>query len=150
MPTPQKTAAPPSLLYLVKQLELAVRARLDDILRPAGITSLQYTALTVLERRSGLTTAGLARNSFVTDQTMAGMVNALEDRGLISRQHDQEDRRRRVILLTDAGRDVLDRFRDEVTALETRMVSGLGPDESATLRHYLGTCHAALSARPPH
>ena len=37
------------LLYLVKQVELAVRARLDELLRPDGLTALQYTALTVLE-----------------------------------------------------------------------------------------------------
>ena len=44
-------AAPqPMLLYLVKQVELAVRSHLDNLLRSAGLTALQYTALTVLER----------------------------------------------------------------------------------------------------
>ena len=34
----------PMLLYLVKQVELAVRSHLDNLLRPAGLTALQYTA----------------------------------------------------------------------------------------------------------
>jgi hypothetical protein len=54
-------AAEPTLLYVMKQLELAVRSRLDDIVRPAGLTALQYTALTVLERRPDLTSSQLAR-----------------------------------------------------------------------------------------
>jgi DNA-binding MarR family transcriptional regulator len=146
MPSPRT----PGLLYLIKQLELAARARLDDLLRPEALTSLQYTALTVLERRSELTTAELARNSFVTDQTMAGMVATLEERGFIARKTDPHDRRRRVIRLTDKGERVLDRVRDQVTELEARMVSGLGPYETDDFRHYVGLCHAALADRPPH
>ena len=72
-----RQAAEPTLLYLLKQVELAVRSHLDDLLRPAGLTALQYTALTVLERRPDLTSAQLARNSFVTAQTMADMVTTL-------------------------------------------------------------------------
>ena len=93
--------APPStLLYLMKQVELAVRAELDDLTRPAGLTALQYTALTVLERHPDLTAAHLARHSFVTGQSMADMVTALLDRGLIERHRDPGDRRRLVIALT--------------------------------------------------
>ena len=66
------------LLYLVKQVELAVRARLDELLRPDGLTALQYTALTVLERHPDMSVAQLARNSFVTAQSMADMVAALK------------------------------------------------------------------------
>src|SRR5689334_14560427 len=54
-PTGRGTKAAPSLLYLVKRTELAVRARLDEVLKPSGLTALQYTALTVLERHDGLT-----------------------------------------------------------------------------------------------
>ncbi|MEV4145694.1 MarR family transcriptional regulator [Amycolatopsis sp. NPDC049691] len=146
----QPEAAGPGLLYLVKQLELAVRARLDEVLRPVALTPLQYTALTVLERRSGLTTAELARNSFVTDQAMADMVVALERRGLIAREGDPRDRRRRVIGLTDPGQELLDRVRDDVTALEHRMVSQLDQRDAARFRAYVVACHAALADRPSH
>ena len=52
---------PPTLLYLMKQVELSVRAELDAMTRPEGLTALQYTALTVLERHPDLTSAHLAR-----------------------------------------------------------------------------------------
>lgn len=134
----------------MKQVELAVRARLDDLLKPSGITALQYTALTVLERRADLSAAELARNSFVTTQTMADMVTALEDRGLISRQRDPNNRRRLMIRLTDTGRTLLDRHRAEVAALEAKMLTGLTDRQSANLRSYLYACRAALADRPPH
>lgn len=53
-------------LYLVKRLELAIRARMDEVLRPHGLTTLQFTALTALRDRDGLSSAQLARRSFVT------------------------------------------------------------------------------------
>src|ERR1700710_3119267 len=116
-------AAPPTLLYLMKQVELAVRARLDELVRPMGLTALQYTALTVLERHPDLTSAHLARHSFVTSQSMADMVTALLDRGLIDRHRDPADRRRLVISLTPDGQRLLHGLRPRVAALEARMLS---------------------------
>lgn len=139
----------PTLLYLVKQVELALRARLDEALRSVPVTALQYTALTVLERRSDLSTAQLARNAFVTDQSAADMVRALEERGLILRVPDPEDRRRRVLRLTDAGRDLLDQVRGDVYEVETRMLAPLSTDEAEALHRYLAICRAALASAPP-
>ena len=144
-----RAAAPagsePMLLYLVKQVELVVRSHLDNLLRPAGLTALQYTALTVLERHPDMSAAQLARNSFVTAQSMADMITALEGRGLIERHRDQADRRRLVVALTSAGRELLDDYRDQVTALEERMLAGLSGGETSQLRRSLHACRANLA-----
>jgi DNA-binding MarR family transcriptional regulator len=136
------------LLYLVKQVELAIRARLDDIFRPIGLTALQYTALTVLERHDNMSSAQLARHSFVTAQSMADMIAALEARQLIERHRDPGDRRRLVVALTAEGSALLDRYRDEVRSLEEGMLAGLRDEEVTSFRASLSTCHANLSRRP--
>lgn len=136
---------PPSLLYVVKQVELAVRARLDDLLRPHGLTTATYTALTVLERRDGLSTADLARNSFVTPQAMADIVGALEARGHIVRTPDPGHGRRLRTGLTPAGRTLLATVAADVEALEERMLAGLDHAERTALRTHLDSCRAALS-----
>ncbi len=138
------------MLYLQKQVELAVRSHLDDLLKPAEITALQYTALTVLERHPDLTSAQLARNSFVTTQSMADMVTTLEARGLIERHRDPADRRRLVIGLTSDGRALIRRYRGKVKDLERRMLSGLTDQQVGELRRYLYACRVALSDGPPH
>jgi DNA-binding MarR family transcriptional regulator len=140
----------PTLLYVMKQVELAVRSALDDIVRPDGLTALQYTALTVLERHPNLTSAQLARNSFVTAQAMADMVSALRDLGLIERHRDERDRRRLVLALTPPGRKLLGRYRDQVAALEDRMLVGLTDRQIAQLRESLLSCRAALTGHLPH
>ncbi|MYU11173.1 MarR family transcriptional regulator [Streptomyces sp. SID8361] len=128
----------------MKQVELVTRSCLDDLLRPAGLTALQYTALTVLERQPDLTSAQLARNSFVTAQTMTDMVKALTAQQLIARHQDAKDRRRLVLSLTSEGRALLDRFRDAVADLEATMLAGLAANDIAGLRRMLLICRANL------
>src|SRR5215469_5392797 len=139
------TEPAPLLLYMVKRVELAVRARLDEIVRPAGLTALQYTALTVLERHDDMSSAQLARQSFVTAQSMADMVTTLQRRGLIDRHRDRADRRRLVVSLTAEGLVLLDRYRDEVAALEAAMIAGLSGQRIGELRAVLNTCYDNLS-----
>ena len=135
----------PLLLYLVKRVELAVRARIEDIVRPAGLTTNQYTALTVLERHDDMSSAQLARLSFVTAQSMADVITSLEGRRLIERHRDRADRRRLVVSITGAGQVLLDRYRDEVAALEKSMLAGLSEDETAALRGVLNIMYDNVS-----
>ncbi|SFC68833.1 DNA-binding transcriptional regulator, MarR family [Nocardioides terrae] len=140
----QQAAAPPTLLYLMKQVELAVRAELDELARPVGLTALQYTALTVLERHPDLTSAHLARHSFVTAQSMADMVTNLIGRKLIERHRDPADRRRLVIALTPEGQGLLDHLRPQVAALEHQMLSLMSDAQAGELRRSVELCRQAL------
>jgi len=133
-----------SVLYAVKRVEQVIRSRLDDLLKPSGITALQYTALTVLERHDGLPAAQLARNSFVTPQSMADMVRALEERRLIIRERNPGNRRELLIRLTDAGRQLLDDHAESVAALEERMVGNLSPRQLDQFRTALAASYQAL------
>ncbi|MFE7646912.1 MarR family winged helix-turn-helix transcriptional regulator [Streptomyces phaeoluteigriseus] len=137
--------APPSLLYMVKQVELVVRSHLDELVRPSGITALQYTALTVLERHDGLSAAQLARDSFVTAQSIADVVRSLESRGLIRRERNPRNRRELLILLTVEGREVLDRHAGPVRELEERMVRDLTDRQAEQFRLALSKAWQALS-----
>jgi DNA-binding MarR family transcriptional regulator len=129
----------------VKRVELAVRAHLDELLRPVGITALQYTAMTVLERHDGVPAAQLARESFVTAQSMADMVRTLEKGGLIARVRNLRNRRELLIHLTDSGRQALADVAEQVVELEQRMISSLTPEEAGNFRLALTQAWQALS-----
>lgn len=142
-PAEQQAAAPPLTLYLVKRLELAVRALLDDALRPLGLTTLQYTALTVLEASGALSSAQLARRSFLRPQTMHEMVLALEKRGLIARTPKPDNRRVLLAGLTDAGRALLTDCAPAVGEVEHALLADLSPGQRATFRE--GLQHGVLA-----
>jgi DNA-binding MarR family transcriptional regulator len=138
-----------TLLYLIKQVELAVRRALDDVVAAADLTTLQYTALTVLERHPGITSAELARNSFVRAQTMAEMVTFLLGRGLITRERDDENRKQYLLTLSPEGKRVLDDLYDHVADVEARMLDGFDVGQTEILRIYLVRCRRSLSGHAP-
>lgn len=143
---PERT---PSLtLYVVKQLELVTRARLDALLKPSGVTALQYTALSVLERRPSMSSSDLARASFVRVQSTSDLIAALVRRGLIERAVDPENRRRLLISLTDAGYEFLQTYDPLVAELESEMLAGLSEDERGDFRRLL--VHARHNIDPAH
>lgn len=135
---------PPSTLYLVKQLELAIRAQLDALLRPAGVTALQYTALSVLARRPQMSSADLARRSFVRPQSMSDLVAGLERHEFIARAPDPDNRRKLLIALTDTGRSFLAEYEPRVAEIERRMLGALTDAEQADMRAWLESCLAQL------
>lgn len=137
-----------TLLYLVKQLELAVRSRLDRVVAEAGLTTIQYTALTVLERHPDMTSAVLARLSFVRAQTMAELVAVLDQRGLIERHPDPNSRRQNLIRLTDAGRAVLEQLREPVARIEQEMTATTSAARIETTRAALHAWRDALADEP--
>ncbi len=137
--------SPPStpratLLYEVKRLELAVRAKLDEVLKPRGVSVSQYTAITVLEHRNDVTSAALARRSFVTAQAMGDVVMALERRGLVVRHRDPAHARRLTIALTAAGRMLLAEVREDVAKVEIHMTRSLSAENCDHLRQLLSAC----------
>jgi len=137
-----------TLLYLIKQVELAVREALDDVVATVDLTTLQYTALTVLERHPGITSAELARNSFVRAQSMAEMVTVLLDRELVSRERDEHNRRQYLLALSDQGQRVLDQVFDAVADIESKMLEAFDAGQTEILRTYLLRCRHNLTGTP--
>ncbi|MBN6039006.1 MarR family winged helix-turn-helix transcriptional regulator [Amycolatopsis sp. 195334CR] len=135
----------PLTLYLVKRLELVIRARMDEALRPKGLTTLQFTALTALRRRSGLSSAQLARRSFVTPQTMNEMVRWLEERGHIERTRDPANRRVLLLALTPAGETLLAECDPLVEAIEAELLAAIPEVQHPLLRQSLELGYNALA-----
>lgn len=139
-------SAPPRVTYLVKRLELAIRAELDAIVGDFGVTALQYTALSVLARHPGMSGAQLARRSFVSAQAGSEMVAVLERKGLIRRSPHEANRRVLRIGLTGEGSALLAACDAAVDRLEQRMLEGVSVTRRDGLRADLMACIGALSS----
>jgi DNA-binding MarR family transcriptional regulator len=147
---PQPAPEPPSLLYLIKQVELVVRSRLDEVVAPYGLTASQYTALSVLARHPGITAAQLARNSFVRTQTMAQLIGYLEGGGLLRRERDPRIRRQILIFLTPEGQRVINELAEPTARIEAEIKAALPSTQARVLPEMLGRIRHALSGSHPH
>ncbi|MET0388630.1 MAG: MarR family transcriptional regulator [Polyangiales bacterium] len=140
----------PRLSYLIKWVERGIRSELDAALRPVGVSTPEYTTLSVLRSRSGLSSAQLARRAFVSGQAMNQLVIAIEKRGWIERSADPRHGKILRATLTLKGAEVL-RACDKATAhVEKALLSQLTREQAANLREALNACADALSRASGH
>lgn len=138
-------ATAPRLTYLVKQVQEALLARLNEITRQFGLTAKQYTALSVLQTYPGLSSAALGRLTFVTSQAANEMVTTLERKRFLTRSVDQANRRRLEVQLTRAGTRAVAQLDELVDQLELEVFGDIGSADQARLRYMLHTCLESLS-----
>ncbi len=75
----------------------------------AGVSGLQYGVLQFLRHHNG-TISELSRKMMLAPATLVPVVDALEQKGLVERGKDPQDRRRTPLLLTAGGLETLERM----------------------------------------
>jgi DNA-binding MarR family transcriptional regulator len=136
----------PRISYVVARLDRALRRAIGARMRPFGLTTLQYTTLSVIGRRDGLSISQLARRSYMSRQAMSEVIEVLEQRGLIERSPHPSHRRILPAALTEQGRDVLAACEAAVDEVEAEMLSGLSPAQRAALQEGLYSAVHGLQA----
>lgn len=126
--------------YLLKRAQSKLRARMDDALRPIGLTTSQYAVLAILEEDVALSNAELARRSFITPQTMNKILETLESRGLVERRPHASHGRILETRLTSIGASIVRRCHKAVHAIEDQMLSRLEVAERERFADYLARC----------
>lgn len=110
--------------------------RLDDVLRPFGLTRGSFNALQVLAGAEGpLMPKDVTARLTVTTATVTGLLDTLEARRLASRRPHPTDRRSVLVEVTEAGRRLLAELEPHLIEQEKVWVEGVPqPDRERLLR----------------
>jgi DNA-binding MarR family transcriptional regulator len=120
-----------SLGYLLKEASSALRAAMEEVLRPLGMSVTHYSCLELLAQRPGLSGSELARGAFVTRQSMNVLLQALERDGYVTRAADEPVGKVLPARLTPRGRRSLEKATAAVRSVEVRMLAGMTETEQA-------------------
>src|SRR3954466_10108459 len=120
-----------SLGYLLKQASSALRAAMEEVLRPLGMSVTHYSCLELLAQRPGLSNSELARGAFVTRQSMNVLLQTLERDGYVTRPAQAPVGKALPTRLTASGRASLQKASAAVRSVEVRMLAGLTEPEQA-------------------
>ncbi|MEU5321153.1 MarR family transcriptional regulator [Streptomyces sp. NPDC021056] len=132
-----------SLGYLLKEASSALRAAMEEVLRPLGMSVTHYSCLELLAQRPGLSNSELARGAFVTRQTMNVLLQALERDGYVTRPAEAAVGKVLPTRLTPRGRRSLEKASAAVRSVEARMQAGLTETErSEAFRHLQSMIHS--------
>ena len=132
--------------YVLKCAQHVLRSRMDEALRPLGLTTPQYTVLSAVELDAGISNASLARAALVSPQSMHGVLaNLVRDR-LLLRDPDPVHGRILRSNLTKRGRQVLAEAHKRVREVEDVMIASIGREGAMRLADALSKCAESLGA----
>jgi DNA-binding MarR family transcriptional regulator len=118
-----------------------ITRRLIDAERPLlethGLSMWGYIALSHLAREPAGTQLALAQSMRYDKTRLIGLLDELEDDGLIRRTVDPTDRRARIVTLTEAGQARHAAARADIRAMEDELLEVLSPAERTRLRDTL-------------
>lgn len=129
-------ALPGHYIRRLQQIAVAVFLQATEV---HGITPVQYAALNQVARMPGVDQRTLARSIGLDTSTIAAVIDRLEARGLMQRQASTEDRRVRLLSLTDAGEELLAAVGPDVMKAQDRMLHPLNRTERAEFMRMLRT-----------
>jgi DNA-binding MarR family transcriptional regulator len=105
---------PPSLLalpsYITAQVSKYGRRHLEAVLREQGLRLGHLAILAALDDFGPMSQQQLADSLDFDKSHLVGRIDVLEERDLVTRAQDPDDRRRHRVVLTSAGRTLLSRL----------------------------------------
>ena len=109
--------------------------RVEDLLKPYGISATQYNVLRILR---GAGQGGLCRNELrdrmlTRMPDMTRLLDRMEEAGLVTRSREQEDRRMVLTQITARGKELLGELDRPMTELHRDQLAALTKDHLRTL-----------------
>jgi DNA-binding MarR family transcriptional regulator len=132
---PQELVA--STSFLLKRLGFAAKERAMDAYEGADLHPYHHAILAVLDEHDRETQGEIADALGYDRGQLVGLLDELEDKGLVERERDKQDRRRQIVRVTPAGRRTLGKARDLSRRLDDEFLAPLGEREREQLHSLL-------------
>ena len=121
----------------LRQAARRVTKLYDDALAPIGLGANQFSILTRLSLVGPSTIQDLARLLVMDRSTLGHLLRPLEKRGFVKLEVSEQDRRSRMVSLTEAGKAAVAKARPLWAAAQRRFESAFGKEAAFELRAVL-------------
>jgi DNA-binding MarR family transcriptional regulator len=126
-----------STAFLLKRLGFTAKEQAMRAYEDTGLSPYHYAILIALDADTHKTQRSIADALGYDRGQLVGLLDELEERGLVERRRDPSDRRRQVVEMTAAGKRALKQLRGVAQRLEDELLSPLDPAEQDRLHALL-------------
>lgn len=126
-----------SLGYLIRRAQIKIFQEFAHFFEALDVKPAQFSALEVIHNNPGLRQTALAEALGIQRTNMVGMLDKLQQRGLIERQPSAKDLRAHELYLTGKGEKLLDHLHRQFFEHETLLRQRLGEDNYQLVRENL-------------
>ena len=141
----QQVLAPYNVGYRVKLLSQLLTRKFTERLEPFGLTPFHWLVLCCLWQEDGLPTSSIGEKLQQVGGTLTGVLDRMEERGLIRRERDSSDRRIWRIWITDAGKQLETVLPPIAADLRDEAMRGIAHSEREQFSQLLNRAIANLS-----
>jgi DNA-binding MarR family transcriptional regulator len=136
-----------STLFLLARVGILMKGRVLEEFERAGFSMYQYSVLAILSEGACERQATMADLMGLDRSQLVGVLDGLEERGLVARKRDPNDRRRHLVSLTADGERQLVKLRAIVKRIETSVLEPLDDETRKSLHDTLLTVAAHNDVR---
>jgi MarR family transcriptional regulator, lower aerobic nicotinate degradation pathway regulator len=126
-----------STAFLLKRLGFVSKDRSLAAYDAMGLHPYHHAVLAVLDEGPPDTQASIADTLGYDRGQLVGLLDELEEKGLLERRRDPDDRRRHIVSLTPAGKRTLAKLRATAGRLEDELLAPLSAAEREQLHTLL-------------
>jgi DNA-binding MarR family transcriptional regulator len=123
--------------YLLSKAQKNVTQRFAEKLGIVDVTPVQYGVWKCLCENGTLTPSQIAQMLSVDTSTITGLLDRLENKRLLKRTPDPDDRRALKVSLTQNGRELEDKMEQLTTEAHNEVLSVFSEEEQTKLMEYL-------------
>ena len=124
-------------VFWLKRTYITMRNAFDDELKSYNLSTSQFEILGYLYQTEGWEQKKLQKCSGVRAATLTGLLDKLEERGLLSRYPADDDARAKIVKLTPAGDQLASQLINVMHQFEDRVFAGFSPAERELLVDWL-------------
>ena len=125
--------------FLLARAAAGAVRELNQALAPIGLRAKHFALLQLISDGDGVPQRSVGPLLGLEPSNVVPLVDELEARCLLVRQPDPDDRRARRVVITEAGRRALHQALPHATAVQDRLLDGLGSAETDQLVLALNT-----------
>ncbi len=140
-------AAPSCIGYLISQAHADIRPQVEALFEREDVSFSQWRVLMCLRDGLASTCADISRELSHDKGSMTRLIDQLEERGLLTRRRDAEDRRVVFLDMTPAGRAAVNTLIPKVVTYFNALLANFSPQEVKVLTELLTRLKLALEHR---